>query len=449
MKTRIYTPGAGHQPPVLAGRDELLRDWRLMLNETAARGRVGAEDTILLGPRGVGKTALLRAYSAEAEQNGSVVVNLQAVRSETGLIEALLHHARTESSADVGPWRRARTALEHLAGFNLSVGGFGAGIDIRDPSAPAARPDASSLAAALAKVADEAGQDTPGAGLLVTIDELQVAGHPDLALLAATLHRLNVEHPQANVTFAATGLPFTPSVLEAAGVTHPDRLFAVEDLPLTLSPADARYALVEPARGARVTWHADALERVIAVTNGYPAHLQLLADRVWRTAPGPNSLSLEDVEAAVPGLVEELGRRTFGPRWERMTDRHAEFLAALALLGGRAETAEVSAVLGRPVPQLSWIRDQLIKEGDIYAPRYGQVAMAVPLFTPFVLARYPLDREASADLLTLAEMEERARPQSQLTRELPAPSPHPKTLRPAQGHDRKPPQEKPPSGPRR
>ncbi|MGB4836689.1 MAG: AAA family ATPase, partial [Nostocoides sp.] len=106
MKTRIYTPGAGHQPPVLAGRDDVLRDWRLMLNDTATRGRVGAEDTILLGPRGVGKTALLRAFVDEAEQNGCIVVNLQAVRGETGLIEALLHQARTLSAAEAGPWHR-------------------------------------------------------------------------------------------------------------------------------------------------------------------------------------------------------------------------------------------------------------------------------------------------------------------------------------------------------
>ena len=50
MKSRIYTPGAGHQPPVLAGRDDRLRDWTLMLNDVAARGRVVAKDTILVGP---------------------------------------------------------------------------------------------------------------------------------------------------------------------------------------------------------------------------------------------------------------------------------------------------------------------------------------------------------------------------------------------------------------
>lgn len=397
MDSRIYTPGAGHQPPVLAGRDDLMRDWRLMLNDTGARGRVAAVDTILVGPRGVGKTALLKAYGHEADRHGSIVLSVQAVQGGEGLIGSLMQQARTQTQAEAGPWRRARAAFENVAGVNVSVAGFGGGVSMREPATEAAHPDAGMLAAALAGLAAEVGKDHPGAGLLITVDELQVAPHRDLALLAATLHRLNVDHPEANVTFAATGLPLTPSVLTAAGVTHPDRLFSVQDIPLNLTPPDARYALVEPARDLEVTWQPDALDRVLAVTNGYPAHLQLLADRVWRAAPGPDTVTLADVEGALPRLAEELEMRTFGPRWDRMSDRQAEFLTALAVLGGRAAMAELATALGRASTDLSWLRDQLLKEGDIYVPRYGQVAMAVPLFAPFVLARYPQDRRTGQE----------------------------------------------------
>ena len=115
------------------------------------------------------------------------------------------------------------------------------------------------------------------------------------------------------------------------------------------------------------------------------------------------------METTLPGLVDQLDRRTFGPRWERLTDRQAEFLAALALHGGRAGMAGLARTLNRTSTELSWLRDQLIKEGDIYPPRYGHVAMAVPLFTEFVLARYPQDRLVpSSELLTLEQMKENA-----------------------------------------
>lgn len=85
-----------------------------------------------------------------------------------------------------------------------------------------------------------------------------------------------------------------------------------------------------------------------------------------------------------------------------MTDRQREYLAALALLGGRAPVSEPAAMLGRQRSDLSWLRDELIKEGDIYAPRHGEMTMAVPLFAGYVLRRYEQERQGTAiELLTL------------------------------------------------
>lgn len=163
---------------------------------------------------------------------------------------------------------------------------------------------------------------------------MQVASPPDLALIAAVLHRLNVDHPDAPVAFAGTGLPHTLHVLRAAGVTHPDRLFEVERLPLALDFEDARYAIVEPARRAGVLWEPEAVDRVVEVSSGYPAHIQLFADAAWRVAPGPDRVTRGDVEVAIPRAADQLERRTLGPRWDRISDRQMEFMAALALLGG-------------------------------------------------------------------------------------------------------------------
>lgn len=403
MRSSIYTPGAGHTPPVLAGRDKLLRDWQLMLNDVDARGRVRARDTILVGPRGVGKTAALSACAELARDQGVEVVNLQAVVGQTGLVDSLLQRAQVRIDADVGPWRRTRAAFERLSSVNLSVGGFGAGIATRDqPTTPAAQADAGSLAQALAELAESVREDAPQGGVLVTVDEMQVASAQDLALLAATLHRLNVDHAQARVMFAGTGLPFTAETLRQAGVTHPDRLFVVEHIPLALSAADARYAIVEPAQKAGVTWDPEAVERVVTVSNGYPAHLQFFADEAWIAAPGPSSISLEDVEVSLIDAATRLDQRTLGPRFDRLTDRQMEFLAAVALHGGSGPISVIANTLGRSVTELSWLRDALIQEGDIYVPRRGHVALAVPLFARYIINRYP--DESPDCVLTLEHM---------------------------------------------
>lgn len=405
MERSPYTPGAGHIPPVLAGRDGLLRDWHLVLNDIVSAGRVRAQDMILVGPRGVGKTVTVSAFADLAKQQGFEVVNLQAVSGHAGLVEALLQRARTRMAEEAGAWQRARRAFERVGGVNLSVAGIGAGVTAnpRDPAPPGL--DAGTLADALATLAVEVRTDAHSGGLLVTIDELQVASGPDLALLAATLHRLNVDHPAAAVLFAGTGLPYTPDALRKAGVTHADRLFVLEPIPLTLEHDDARYAVVEPARLAGVAWTPDAAVAVVEASNGYPAHLQLFAHAIWSAAPGPDRITLADVEAALPQIADTLERRNLGPRWDRISDRQMEYLAALALHGGRATTAAIAKTLGRSQQELSWLREELIEEGDIYAPKRGQLAMAVPLFNRYVLSRYERTRpEAATPLLSLQQM---------------------------------------------
>jgi len=406
MDQSPYTPGAGHIPRVLAGRDGLLRDWQLVLNDIITGGRVRAQDMILAGPRGVGKTVAVSAFAKLAKDQGFEVVNLQAVAGHAGLVEALLQRARTRLAEDAGPWQRARQAFERVGGVNLSVAGFGGGIAThkqQDHAAPGL--DAGTLADALATLAAEVRKDAHSGGVLVTVDELQVASAPDLALLAATLHRLNVDHPSAAVLFAGTGLPFTPDVLRKAGVTHPDRLFVLESIPLTLEHDDARYAVVEPARQAGVVWTPEAAAAVVEASNGYPAHLQLFAHATWTAAAGPDQITLADVEAALPQVAAQLERRTLGPRWDRISDRQMEFLAALALHGGRASTAMIATTLGRTQQDLSWLREELIEEGDIYAPKRGQLAMAVPLFNRYVLSHYERSRpDAATAVLTLDEM---------------------------------------------
>ena len=405
MDHSIYTPGAGHAPPVLAGRDALLRDWRLMLNDVAAVGRRRARDLVLVGTRGVGTTVTLTALGRRAAEQGFEVVGLQAVSGQAGLVDSLRHRARTRVDDRSGPWQRAKRAFDNLEGVSVSVAGVGGGLTRRTPPAGAPPSDAGTVAHALATLAHEVRRDTPQGGLLVTVDEMQVAAGPDLALLAATLHRLNVDRPEAVVVFAGTGLPTVADALRGAGVTHPDRLFVIEPLDVTLAADDARYVVVEPARQVGVVWDPDAADALVEACNGYPAHLQLFADAAWRHAAGPTRITLDDVRAGLADAAIDLDRHTFGPRWERFTDREMEFVAALALHGGQATTRAVATTLGRTTQSVSWVRRALVDEGDIYAPRRGHLSMSVPLLGRYVLAHYEEARgDATTPVLSLAEM---------------------------------------------
>ena len=408
MRHSPYTPGAGTSPPVLAGREALLHSLTLGLIDVAVVGRIRAQDVLLLGPRGVGKTVALTAHCLQAADSGYEVVALQAVSGQGGLIESLLEWSDTRRRQHSGPWQRAKLSFDRIASLGVGMGGVSAGIKISEERRRSTI-GANTLADALAELAAQVRKDAPQGGVLITLDEVQVAAPADLALLAATLHRLNVGHRDVAILFAGTGLPHTPQVLRDAGVTHPDRLFQIEPLPVALSEADAVYAVVEPGRRLGVSWHPDAARAVVHASGGYPAHLQQLAHTVWLGAVGPHLITPDDVRRAQPQFEIDLARRTLGPRFDRMADRQMEYLAAVAVNGGRARTADLVATLKRSPQELSWIRQELLREGDIHAPQRGQVEMTVPVAAPYLLSRYEEGR-AGADLplLSLAELRSNA-----------------------------------------
>jgi len=405
MEGSVYTPGAGHLPPVLAGRDDLLQQWRLMLSRVNSEGRRRALDIVLTGPRGVGKTAVLTEFGRIAAAQGCATVELQAVSGHGGLIDALLARVQAELASGVGVWQRMRSVLGKIGGLTLSVAGLGGGVSFTDGAGAQPAQEVGLVAQVMADLADAARQDNPGAGLLVTVDELQVASPGDLTLLSAVLQHLNRMHPSAPVVFAATGLPNMVDVLIDAGVTHPDRLYHFIKLPLALSHDDAAYAVLEPARLKGVAWQTEAVERLVAATNGYPAHLQLYAHHTWLAADGPATITPANARAGVAAANTVVEKQTLAPRWRKLTGRQKEFLAALAVCGGEAGIATVAGVLGRAVRDLSPIRQALIAAGEIYAPQWGQVALAMPALGPYLLERYEAARPlASVDLMSLADM---------------------------------------------
>jgi len=417
MRGSPYTPGAGHTPPVLAGREYLEAEWREMLSEVGGAGRKRAQDTILRGPRGVGKTVLLSRFQQLAEAQGYDTITIQAAAGVGGIVDGIRARAQDRLSQDRPAWQRAKAALQRLGEIHVTAAGFGGGVTLNPANAPQTTVDPGTLADTLATLAREIRSDSPGGGLLITLDEMQVSRAPDLALTAAALQRLNVEHPDAAVAFAASALPNIDDVLRDAGVTHPDRLFVTQPIPVELARPDAHFAIVEPARQRQVTWSELGTSKLLDATHRYPAHLQLFADETWKLAPGPHEITLEDAERGLARAEQLVETRTLDPRWQRAADRQVQLLAALAVTttesgSDYATTKQISDVLDRAAQDWSDTRIELITEGDIYAPGRGKLAFTVPTYAPFILRNYEARRaEARVELTPLSAMSERARSQ--------------------------------------
>jgi hypothetical protein len=376
-----YAPGAGQRPPELAGRDDQLRQFDVVL-ERIARSRP-ERSMVLTGLRGVGKTVLLNAMRSAAVRAGWGTGKFEARpdQSVRRPIGAALHMAVRElahpDAAQVLGALKAFVERDAPKGTKLA--------DRWQPGIMAptvtGRADSGDIEIDLVELlVDIAGLAADvGRGVALCIDEMQDLGPADVSAVCAAVHELGQQGLPLVVVGA--GLPHLPAVLSASK-SYSERLFRYQ-LVDRLPREAADQALVAPATDEGVQWAPEALDAMYEVTGGYPYFVQAYGKAVWDTAPR-TPISREDVEVGAPQAEAELAVGFFGSRYERATPAERDYLRAMADADadglGSVATSEVARVLTRTPQSLSPARDSLLKKGLVYSGERGRVAFTVPHF---------------------------------------------------------------------
>lgn len=378
-----YSPGAGSPPPALVGRNSELEAFDIAIQRLAI-GR-SAKSLILTGLRGVGKTVLLIEFGKIAQGHGWIHQQIE-VTEDIRFPEAmamLVRKALLRLSAGQRLADRAHRAFGVLKSFQLRwdlADGTGVVVGI-DPEPGLA--DSGVLDDDLAGLFLEVGEvaQEQGIGVLFTIDEIQYLSKEHLAALIVGLHRVSQE--QLPFMVVGAGLPSLPA-LAGEAKSYAERLFAFTVID-SLPPAESHVALSTPAENEGVRWNATALDSVVEAAEGYPYFLQEFGKQAWDVAPGPDTISEEDVEAAIPIAVNELDTGFFRVRIDRTSDGERAYISAMASLGaGPYGSGDVAAAMGKTTTQVGPLRDTLIKRGLCYSPRYGVIDFTVPMFDEFV-----------------------------------------------------------------
>jgi hypothetical protein len=376
-----YAPGAGQRPPELAGRDDQLRQFDIVL-ERIARGRP-ERSLVLTGLRGVGKTVLLNAMRSAAVRAGWGTGKFEARpdQSVRRPIGAALHMAVRElAHPEPGPVLGAlRAFVERDAPKGTKP------TDRWQPGIIApivtGRADSGDIEIDLVELlVDIAGLAADvGRGVALCVDEMQDLGPADVSGLCAAVHELGQQGLPLVVVGA--GLPHLPAVLSASK-SYSERLFRYQ-LVDRLPRDAADLALVAPATDEGVAWDPGALEEMYEVTGGYPYFVQAYGKAVWDTAPR-TPITREDVVVGAPQAEAELAVGFFGSRYERATPGERDYLRAMADADadglGSVATSEVARLLSRTPQSLSPARDSLLKKGLVYSGERGRVAFTVPHF---------------------------------------------------------------------
>jgi len=372
-----YTPNAGSRPQELAGRDQELEQFRVLIGRLK-RGAT-EQSMIVRGLRGVGKTVLLNAFEDRAESEGflSYYHELTPDSSLVGEIARDAQSALARLKLSARATKAMRETLGHLATIKV-VGpeGIEFAVDLRSADEGTIARDLSELflqvgAAAAAK----------GAGVVFLLDEVQFVHETEYRSVITALHRATQKN--LPITLAAAGLPQIPRLTGEAR-SYAERLFSFPVI-ASLSETDATAALVEPARQQHVDYEPEAVNLALAWTGGYPFYIQQLGKHAWNLA-GNSPISAADVEAAMPAAQEALDTSIYEVRIQRATDQERRYMRAMAELGsGPYKSGDVAAKLSRKTSEVSMIRQRLLDKGLVYATEdYGYVDFTVPRFGEFM-----------------------------------------------------------------
>ena len=374
-----YRPGAGTTPPALVGRDELVDDFRVTLRRARA-GRPG-KSYMPLGLRGVGKTVLLNRFAEIAAEEGMRVGFIEA--PETGDLRLMMATRLRKILIELSTGRVSRAvskALGVLRSFELQLP---EGVSLRlnvDPLVGQA--DSGLLAEDLTDLLVSAGEAAAecDSGLLFAIDEVQYLAQEELGAVITAIHRTT----QLNlpVVLVGAGLPQLAG-LAGEAKSYSERLFELPTIN-SLGDAEAAEAIVAPARDLGVEFETAAVNQIVRESSGYPYFLQEWGYRVWNQSPR-SPITADDVGSSRPEVIRALDESFFRVRFDRLTPKEKQYLAAMARLGpGPHRSGDIAAELGVKVQSVAPRRSNLIAKGMIYSPTHGDTAFTVPLFDQFL-----------------------------------------------------------------
>ena len=383
-----FRPGAGHQPPYLAGREVEIQEFRKLLQQN-----VILENLILTGLRGVGKTVLLDNLKPIALQEGwhwvgsdlsesaSLTEDRIALRLLTDLSVVTSSLVITESISHGTGFNAKEKSSEIKLHFNVL-----AEIYENTPGLP------SDKLKYVLEVTWSAMQNQSSKGLVFAYDEAQNLSdnasrdeYPSSLLLDVfqTLQKRGIPF-----MLVLTGLPtLFAKLLESR--TFAERMFRVLFLD-KLSEDASKDAIVKPIQAANcpVQISDDSVDMIIKISGCYPYFIQFICREAY------DAYLQGQKQVPVDEILRKLDTDFFSGRWSRATDRQKELLSVIAKLENAGteftvhEIAEKSKeILEKPFSSssINQMLTNLIDSSLIYKNRHGKYSFAVPLINQFIL----------------------------------------------------------------
>ncbi len=380
-RKKPFTPGTGHAPEHIAGRDDVFDVLEDAL-QSIAPSEVQEEDALLehdsmppiviTGPRGVGKTLLLRWMQKRAQEMKIHVARLEYVKDLTAG-DALDNLFDEIAGGDA-------SLLELVKGFNLSVGPLGGGVDL----GAATRTYKNVLQGRLRQ-----------GPLVLLMDEAHHYQAKYMGLMLQVGQRLiTEEYPLVMLLAGTPDLPGYLMNIEATFMARSRRIYIN-----LLATEESKDALSKPFTDRGIEVEPQALELMWSMTDNYPYFVQLVGAEVWEALPkdGKRRVDVALVEQVREEISEqriEFYNNTYAELHKGKLTSHA--LCAAATLNrqqdAKAERETIENDLRKNNDDLSEddamdIVDKLQRIGFIWQGRSGRMEAGIPSFFTYLQAK--------------------------------------------------------------
>lgn len=346
---------------MLAGRDEAIGRMARVLAAGPARKEF---TTLMLGPRGVGKTTMASAIATEASAAGWRVIRIDAPlapQPEEGAVAAITERIR-EHLDDIDPPRKRR-----LTGASLPI--VGGGVTWENTSAD--RPTYRKMLDALVSAAVESG----GAGVVLVIDEFHNLTASEASRIAGALQQIT-KIDRKPLAFIGIGLPHIDyTLLTNEGFTFFHRCNRERVGNITIH--NAMEAIEGPIAAHGGAFDLQLLRRAGAATRGMGYAIQSIGYHIWELAgPPPAEITADHVAQAATLMDDDVAHHVTGPIWNRLSPTDKLFLFAMLEDDGPSRLRDIGLRLGTAAPNTSAYKKRLLDQGAILETGRGRVAFA-------------------------------------------------------------------------
>lgn len=335
-----FTPVFGTIPLFPAGRDRIMNDMhKAFLNWT------GSPDitSILIGPRGSGKTALLYMISEEAKKEGWIVADTIARK---GMLEDIYQVILQQTGFKLSVERNEEEKLNWRSKMNSIMQQF-------------------------------MNLDT---GLLILVDEV-IADLDEMVDLAATYQLLRQRYPKISLVMA--GLPSNVYALlndRSVSFLRRARQHNLE----RISDQDVWLSFRKTVEKGCKQIDEKYRDEIVSTIDGFAYMMQLVGYYIWEASDEKKEISKMDVRNGIEYAKREFRIGVLDHTYLELSDMDREFLFAMLKDEKYSNLTDVSERLGKTTGYCSTYKKRLLQSGIIEEKCGKKFEFAIPLFREYL-----------------------------------------------------------------